>query len=609
LTTDARGVTAAFSYDALNRLVGIDYADDSRDVTFEYDQGLFGVGRLTGIVDESGSTDFAYDAFGNLLSQTKIVILSPGEEVAYTTSYTWDAADRVLTLTYPNGRIVTYERDTLGRVSTVSTTFDGVTVDVVHHVRYLPNGPVRSLMYGNLLATQRRFDTDYRLIAETVGPMRHVSYVYDAASSVSSITDHVFPARSQSFEYDALDRLVSESGIYGDITYQYDRVGNRLEREITEGATTKLETLLYQSSPVSSNRLVQIDKGNFNLFNLHYDAAGNVTLSELARKFYVYSDTGRLAETQDGWGELVASYYYNALGQRMLTKQAASDKGFLLHYDMAGRIIGMTNMNTISTSPRRVLDRDYIWLDDMPVAMMLTRYKPDGTTPQSIERTYLHPDHLNTPRVGTDDTGVVVWEWVDDAFGSGAPDLNPDGDGTLVRIRLRFPGQILDPDSGYYYNYFRDYERNLGRYVQSDPIGITAGLNTYTFVINNPLAYTDSLGLEMECHWVTTEVFHETIRELVQREEGRFETVCVPTPAPTGGFPPISLRRAPSFPSPFDIRFEIRCIERWIITQDAKWRTRSETWMRGFMKCIDRCTGEERNHWAPPRRLGDVPRI
>jgi RHS repeat-associated protein len=107
----------------------------------------------------------------------------------------------------------------------------------------------------------------------------------------------------------------------------------------------------------------------------------------------------------------------------------------------------------------------------------------------------LHADQLNTPRLATNSSGTVVWRWDSDAFGVGDADLDPDLDSTETNVRLRFPGQYYDEETGSHYNYFRDYDAIIGRYVQSDPIGLAGGLNTYVYGNANPLRYTDPYGL------------------------------------------------------------------------------------------------------------------
>jgi len=108
---------------------------------------------------------------------------------------------------------------------------------------------------------------------------------------------------------------------------------------------------------------------------------------------------------------------------------------------------------------------------------------------------YLHPDHLNTPRVGTTVAQGMVWNWMSDAYGTTAPNEDVAGTGTLTHIPLRFPGQLYDAQTQLNYNYYRDYDANLGRYVQSDPIGLGGGMNTYAYVGGNPLSFTDPFGL------------------------------------------------------------------------------------------------------------------
>jgi len=126
-------------------------------------------------------------------------------------------------------------------------------------------------------------------------------------------------------------------------------------------------------------------------------------------------------------------------------------------------------------------------MDDMPVAVI------DGTTLR-----YIESDHLNTPRALIDPArNVAMWRWDlnGSAFGEHAANEDPDGDATLTKFNLRFPGQYLDAETGLHYNYFRDYEPGVGRYVESDPIGLGGGLSTYGYVNTDPLGGYDVYGL------------------------------------------------------------------------------------------------------------------
>jgi len=121
----------------------------------------------------------------------------------------------------------------------------------------------------------------------------------------------------------------------------------------------------------------------------------------------------------------------------------------------------------------------------------------DPVTPEAGELNlyFVHADHLNTPRLITDLEGTSVWDWEHtEPFGHSAPNPSPTG-GPVFTYNLRFPGQYFDQESGLYYNYFRDYDPATGRYIESDPIGLEGGPNTFAYVTGNPTSFYDPFGL------------------------------------------------------------------------------------------------------------------
>ncbi|WP_304941567.1 RHS repeat-associated core domain-containing protein [Marinobacterium rhizophilum] len=91
----------------------------------------------------------------------------------------------------------------------------------------------------------------------------------------------------------------------------------------------------------------------------------------------------------------------------------------------------------------------------------------------------------------------MVWRWEPRPFGDSLADEDPDGE--RLTFNLRFPGQYFDAETGLYYNYYRNYDPAMGRYMESDPIGLNGGMNTYTYVSGNPIIFSDIFGLLPDC--------------------------------------------------------------------------------------------------------------
>uniref|UniRef100_UPI003D0B6BA4 RHS repeat domain-containing protein n=1 Tax=Gynuella sp. TaxID=2969146 RepID=UPI003D0B6BA4 len=103
---------------------------------------------------------------------------------------------------------------------------------------------------------------------------------------------------------------------------------------------------------------------------------------------------------------------------------------------------------------------------------------------------YVHNDHLNTPRILTDQNQAKVWEVQTTPFGEVSEEIT-----TGITNLKGFPGQMRDPETGYSDNWHRTYDPSIGRYLQSDPIGLNGGLNTYGYVNGNPINFYDPNGL------------------------------------------------------------------------------------------------------------------
>jgi len=117
---------------------------------------------------------------------------------------------------------------------------------------------------------------------------------------------------------------------------------------------------------------------------------------------------------------------------------------------------------------------------------------------------YYHNSHLGTPEIITDTNQTIVWQASYTPFGKATVSVN------TIDNNIRFPGQYFDQETGLHYNYFRDYDPEIGRYIQSDPIGLAGGINTYGYVGGNPVNYVDPLGLH------STRAHNRLIRRFAQ---------------------------------------------------------------------------------------------
>lgn len=470
--TDARGVTANYSYDALGRTTAVAFGDPGADIHYVYDQPSAqcaegeraGIGRIASMIDPSGRTDYCYSAMGDLVRRVQVV-----DGQALTLRYAYDAAGRMQSMTYPDGSLVDYSYDALGQVSSVGVTPAGGSREVLlHGVQTLPFGPEKTWTFGNGRRLDRSYDLNY--LPKSISDARdglNVAFGVDPVGNITSLTDGGPQVQRATLDYDGMGRLTAfkdaETGVAIE-QYSYDATGNRL----SFGNSAGIQTYKYLAE---SHRLTSVDGAVRT-----YDAMGN-TLTIGGEWQYTYDVAGQLS-LASRTGSSHVSNVHNGAGQRVLQK--SGDESKLHLHGENGEWLGAYGAN--ATPSQQV-----IWLGSRPVGMI-----------QAGRLLYIESDHLGSPRALLDpQLDATVWRWslMGEVFGGGPPEEDPDHDGVAQEFSLRFPGQRADPAIGLNYNYYRDYEPQTGRYSRSDPIGLSGGVSTYSYVSSSPLTLIDPQGL------------------------------------------------------------------------------------------------------------------
>jgi len=500
--TDAKGIVRTSTYDAGNRLASTGYTDTTLNVSYAYDEAnaVTGcsasrpIGRLTRVVEAGVTTVFCYDDRGNVIQKQQVT-----SSQTDTTRYAYTPGDRLSSMSTPDQTAISYTYNSDGRVSGMQVTLAGASTappTVVSSISYLPFGPISSYTLGNGQVVTRTYDANYQL-TDLISPALNLHFARDAMGNISAIGNApgANPA-TETYSYDPLYRLtgISDAGTALE-SYTYNRTGDRLSKSATGLATGD-----YAYAP-GTHQLISI--GNAARAN---DANGNTIASVIGGETFGFSYNGRnrMSEVQRN-GAVVGTYTYNALGQRIgkvaTFPQAVTER---YAYNEAGQLIGEygTSSTTLSKGKGKhhgkyhhhagtvaTNNRDYVWLGDIPVAVI------DNTINGSVTTStvnYVTADQLGTPRAVTDVIGTVIWSlpYAGNAF----EELQPTSSTGYV-LNLRSAGEYYDAETGLNSNGYRTREPATWRFLQSDPIGLAGGISTYAAVGNNPLSYSDPFGL------------------------------------------------------------------------------------------------------------------
>ena len=247
---------------------------------------------------------------------------------------------------------------------------------------------------------------------------------------------------------------------FADIAYDYDLVGNRTQ---VSGGVIEL---------YSSNRLNQYTQVNSTPYS--YDGNGNLT-SDGTNAYSFDYENRMISASKTG---TTAAYTYDPTGRRIRKDVNGQITGYIYDGDQVIAEYGGTG----------ALTKKFIYGPgiDEPVCL-----KAGQAT------YYYHTDGLGSITELTDPSSSVIEKYSYDIFGNV---IIKDAQGNVlsqsaVGNPYFFTARAIDPETGLYYYRARYYNPKIGRFLQTDPVGYSAGINLYAYCSNNPINRTDPSGL------------------------------------------------------------------------------------------------------------------
>jgi len=507
---DPAGHVSTFQYDVADRLWKINDAE-ARTTEFQYDA----VGRFYRVIDPLGNVreEYAYTPNGRIATFT--------DANGNTTRYEYDGFDRLHKSIFPDDTYTALTYDAAGTL-TEKRTRSGDVIEYSNDelrrmiAKSLPSSG--TMEYGHDLEGRLTDATDQdgtiRIDRDTAGRLARVTYpdgkavqyAHDAAGNRTGLT---YPdGYTLTYSYDSLNRLteILEGEATSLVQYEYDALGRRTAKAYANGTRVDFDYDIDDTLVTIAHQF----NGGSAAFTYTYDDTGERTGVTVDDDRYVFNDLagmdGEVAFQSNNLNQYTTvggkSFTYDANGNLL------SDGVNSYAYDAENRLVAAANRNTSYTydpfgrrSGRTVDGVDTSYLHDGD--RVLVEYDDAG----QLRRRYVYGPWIDEPLYASD--GSAEYFYHADGLGSVVALTDAFGD-VLERYAYSPFGRVSEPSSegnpylftareyeahtGLYYYRARYYDPELGRFLQPDPIGYTAGPNLYAYCRNNPTNLVDPTG-------------------------------------------------------------------------------------------------------------------